>query len=329
MFSPAEEIRQYLEHCVAKHNLSGYLKLSHEVIGAQWHEEAGQWHVNIKESATGKVFEDRCHFLLNAGGILNAWTWPSITGLHKFQGRLVHSADWPEDFDYKHKRVAVVGNGSTGIQIVPALQPHVKELVHLVRSPTWVTPGAASRYPSLRDGHMPEEFSEEQKEIFRKDPEKYLAFRKAVEVEINSKFRMLVNGAQEAAKARCDAANSMIRLLKDSPDLIEKLIPDFPVGCRRITPGVGYLESFAKPNVRVMTDANIDHVDETGLVMSTGEHVEVDAIICATGFDVSFSPRFPVTGREGVQLKDVWGEPNVPRAYLSMAIPEFPNYFGT
>ena len=176
---------------------------------------------------------------------------------------------------------------------------------------------------------MPEHFSEDQKEIFRNQPEKYLAFRKAVEVEINGKFKMLVNGAEAARKARNDAANSMVELLKDSPDLIKKLIPDFPVGCRRITPGVGYLESFAKPNVRVVTDANIDCVDADGLVMSTGERISVDAIVCATGFDVSFSPRFPITGRDGVQLKDVWGEPNVPQAYLSMAIPKFPNYFST
>lgn len=328
MFSPAEEIRQYLENCVSKHGLSHYFKLSHQVVGAKWDEQTGRWRVSIKKTETGEVFVDECNYLLNAGGILNAWRWPNIPGLHNFRGQLVHSANWPKSFDYKDLKVAVIGNGSTGIQLVPALQPHVKELVHLIRSPTWVTPGAASRYPSLRGGNMPEHFSEEQKELFRQNPEKYLAFRKAVEVEINAKFKMLVNEAQEATKARLDAANSMISLLKDSPDLIERLIPDFPVGCRRITPGIGYLETFAKPNVRVFTDARIDHVDERGLVMSTGEHIDVDAIVCATGFDVSFSPRFPITGRDDVQLKDIWGEPSVPQAYLSMAIPKFPNYFG-
>ncbi|KAJ9606670.1 hypothetical protein H2200_008678 [Cladophialophora chaetospira] len=327
MFSPADEIRTYLEDCVKKHDLSHYFRLNHKVIGAIWDEARGAWDVKTEDTVTGVVFSDWCHYLLNAGGILNAWRWPNIPGLHNFKGKVVHSADWPQSFDYRDLKVAVIGNGSTGIQIVPAIQPHVKELVHLIRSPTWVTPGAASRYPSLRGGKIPEHFSEEQKKLFREDPEKYLAFRKAVEVEINAKFRMLVNGAEEAGLARLNAANSMIELLRDSPDLIESLIPDFPVGCRRITPGVGYLESFAKPNVRVLTDARIERVSEKGLVMSTGEHINVDAIICATGFDVSFSPRFPITGREGVQLSDVWGAPNVPQAYLSMAIPKFPNYF--
>lgn len=175
---------------------------------------------------------------------------------------------------------------------------------------------------------MPEVFSEEQKEVFRSSPEKYLAFRKAVEIEINAKFRMLVNGAEAAERARTEATSSMLGLLgPKAEEMAEQLIPDFPVGCRRITPGVGYLESFSEPNVRVITNAIINNIDENGIQMASGEHLAVDAIICATGFDVSFSPRFPITGRDGAQLKDIWTAPRIPQAYLSMAIPKFPNYF--
>lgn len=174
---------------------------------------------------------------------------------------------------------------------------------------------------------MPEHFSEEQKEIWRQNPDQYMAFRKAVEIEINGKFKMLVNGAEAAVLAKNDATNSMISLLGENIELAKKLIPEFPVGCRRITPGVGYLESFSKDNVRVITDAAIASVDEEGLIMSTGEHIKLDAIICATGFDVSFNPRFPIIGRDGVSLKELWGEPNIPQAYLSLAMPKFPNYF--
>ena len=302
--------------------------MSHRVIGATWEEKLGIWHVQIEDTVNHRIFDDWCNFLINGGGILNSWKWPDIPGLHNFKGRLVHSADWPKDFDYKGLTVAVIGNGSTGIQIVPTMQPDAKQLVHLVRSPTWVTPGAASRYPSLRDGKMPEHFSNEQKEVFRKHPDQYMAFRKAVEIEINGKFRMLVNGAQEAQRAKNDAGKSMTTLLGPAnAQLAERLIPDFPVGCRRITPGVGYLESFSKDNVRVITDAKIERVDEEGLELSTGEHIKLDALVCATGFDVSFFPRFPIVGRDGTNLRDVWGPPNIPSAYLSMAIPQFPNYF--
>lgn len=329
VFSPSAEILEYLEHCVSKYDLSKYIHVSHKVVGSTWDEEKGIWHVKIEDTNRQIVFDDWCHYLINAGGILNNWRWPSIPGLHDFKGELVHSANWPKDWNYENLKVAVIGNGSTGIQIVPAMQPKVKELVHIIRSPTWVTPGAASRYPSLRGGQMPDIFSEEQKENFRSDPEKYLAFRKQVEQEINSKFHMLVNGSEKADEVRKMAHNSMLKLLgPDGEKYAEKVIPEFPVGCRRITPGVGYLESFTKPNVRIITGTSIESVDKDGLVMSTGEHVHVDAIVCATGFDVSFTPRFPIIGRDNVDLKDVWSEPNIPYAYLSMAVPKFPNYFG-
>lgn len=311
-----------------KYGLSEYIKLSHRIVGASWDEQQGIWNVKIEDIESQTVIDDWCHFLLNAGGILNNWKWPDIPGLHSFKGSLIHSANWPEGeaANLKGKTVAVIGNGSTGIQIVPSIQPEVKQLIHLIRSPTWVTPGAASRYPSLRGGEMPTVFSEEQKETFRNDPETYEDFRKQIEREINSKFRMLVNGAKLAVEAKENAHNSMMKQLGDKAEEIgPKIIPDFSVGCRRITPGVGYLECFSQPNVRVITQAKIDHVEERGIVMADGELLEIDALVCATGFDVSFSPRFPITGRNGLDLATVWKD--VPRAYLSLAIPDFPNYF--
>jgi cation diffusion facilitator CzcD-associated flavoprotein CzcO len=328
MFSPHGEIRQYLDHCVEKYQLNRYIHLSHRVLGAIWSEEKRVWDVQIEDTANQLIFFDHCHFLMNAGGILNNWRWPSIPGLQDFRGKLVHSANWPSDWDYRGLKVAVIGNGSTGIQIVPAIQPQVKELVHLIRSPTWVTPGAASRYPSLIGGRIPERFSDQQKEHFRNDPAFYLSFRKQVEREINGKFRMLVNGSDRAEEARINAYKSMVGLLgPHGAPYVEKVVPGFPVGCRRITPGIGYLESFTKPNVQIVIDATIEKADEDGLLLSNGEHIQLDAIVCATGFDVSFTPRFPIIGRDGISLKDVWSKPNIPYAYLSMAIPKFPNYF--
>jgi cation diffusion facilitator CzcD-associated flavoprotein CzcO len=108
--------------------------------------------------------------------------------------------------------------------------------------------------------------------------------------------------------------------------LAKALIPTFPVGCRRLTPAIGYLESLTQDNVRVVTD-EIINVVPNGLQLSTGEVVEVDAIICATGFDVSFCPRFPIVGKNGQNLQTLWKE-NLPRAYMSSSVSGFPNYFG-
>ena len=114
-----------------------------------------------------------------------------------------------------------------------------------------------------------------------------------------------------------------IKLGDDSP-LLEFLIPTFSVGCRRPTPGNGYLEALTEPNVRVVTDSITEIVPE-GIKTSTGEIIKVDTFICATGFDISFCPRYPVIGRNGVSLAKQWEKK--PAAYLSLAVPNFPNHF--
>ena len=115
------------------------------------------------------------------------------------------------------------------------------------------------------------------------------------------------------------------RLEKD-PRLIKSLVPDFPVGCRRSTPGNGYLEALVAENVGVVTD-KISHITPSGMVLATGEHVEFDVLICATGFDLSFRPRFPVIGHGGISLQEQWTT-GTPEAYMSLAVENFPNYFG-
>jgi cation diffusion facilitator CzcD-associated flavoprotein CzcO len=117
----------------------------------------------------------------------------------------------------------------------------------------------------------------------------------------------------------------MTKALGGNQELMDAMIPKFPVGCRRLTPGVGYLESLGKENVRVVTQG-IAKITEKGLELTSGEVVEVDAIICATGFDVSFCPRFPIIGRKG-NLQDTWRN-GIPSAYMSCTVPNVPNYFG-
>jgi cation diffusion facilitator CzcD-associated flavoprotein CzcO len=118
----------------------------------------------------------------------------------------------------------------------------------------------------------------------------------------------------------------MAQMLNNDEALKKALIPNFPVGCRRITPAVGYLRALVKNNVKVITE-KIEEVCGTGIKLESGEIIEVDAIICATGFNVSFVPRFPMIGEFG-NLQDIWRE-NLPTAYMSCMVPGMPNYFST
>lgn len=116
----------------------------------------------------------------------------------------------------------------------------------------------------------------------------------------------------------------MSQALRGDTKLIDKLIPDFPFGCRRITPSVAYLNALHEDNMHIVTDG-IANVFEDGFKTESGETILVDAIVCATGFDLSFRPRFPIIGRTG-NLQDIWTA-RLPSSYMSCAIPGMPNYF--
>lgn len=121
-------------------------------------------------------------------------------------------------------------------------------------------------------------------------------------------------------------AKLMKNRLGGDENLAEALTPKYGVGCRRLTPGPNFLESLAKDNAEVVTE-EIDHIEPEGLVTKDGKLHKVDALICATGFDTTYRPRFKLVGRQGVSLTDLWEDTNAVEAYLALAIPGFPNYF--
>jgi len=112
--------------------------------------------------------------------------------------------------------------------------------------------------------------------------------------------------------------------LNNDPDLCAKLIPKWELGCRRVTPGDGYLESFIRPNVH-LTNSKISRITPSGIETEDGTFYPLDVIVTATGFDVSQIPPYPVVGRNGVSLAEKWKDE--PESYLSLACPDMPNYF--
>ncbi|PLB53855.1 FAD/NAD(P)-binding domain-containing protein [Aspergillus steynii IBT 23096] len=326
-FSPSAEIQQYLASLCEEESMSPAIKLEHRVVGVQWDDDRGVWNVKVENMQSGEIIDDYCHFLLDGSGILNNWKWPEIPGLFEFRGELVHSANWADDFKYEGKKVAVIGNGSSGVQIVPAMQPSVHHLFHFIRSPTWLSPSRRDIMGSELENIQIDsngKFTPQQIEKFRSDPVLYRRFVKAMEVRVNGNFPIVINGSPVSEMANQVLQDHMRNALKNDEQLCKALIPSFPVGCRRLTPGVGYLPSLTEANVTVVTD-RIERVVQQGVQLSNGEIIEVDAIVCASGFDVSFRPRFPIIGKTG-NLQDLWSQ-QLPEAYMSCAVPGFPNYF--
>ncbi|KAJ5321431.1 hypothetical protein N7476_004433 [Penicillium atrosanguineum] len=342
-YASAPEIHRYWKRVVDKYGCMKYIKLKQQVSEAAWNEHSSKWEIQVKDVDSGIVRSDQCDILIQATGALNNWKWPSIPGLHDFKGKLLHSAIWDEDYDYSNKNVAVVGNGSSGIQIVPGILPKVTHINHYVRSRTWIAPTFAREQVDKRgEGLENFKFTAEEIEDFKKDHSKYQQFRKGknwtlhcvlteltyalkdVELALQSIHGATLIGDPMQVEAHDIFVENMKRRLRNKPELLDDLVPSFPPACRRLTPGPGYLEALTDEKVDVIK-SEIIKVDETGIMTSDGQHRAVDAIVCATGFDTTCTPRFPIKGRNGRTLEKHWEK--TPETYISLATNEFPNYF--
>lgn len=197
--------------------------------------------------------------------------------------------------------------------MLPAIQPYVKKVTTFIREPTWVSP-----VPGMEQ-HV---FSPEERRAFETQPGHLTEYRKEIESGMNGQFSTFMRHTQVQKETR----EYMIEQMKEklhNDELSSLLIPDWSVGCRRITPGPGYLESLGAKNVEVVY-GNIDQITENGCICDNGKEYAVDVLICATGFDTTFKPRFPVIGYNGDNLQDKWKDE--PQSYFGIAAAGFPNY---
>ena len=140
---------------------------------------------------------------------------------------------------------------------------------------------------------------------------------------MNSYFTNFLKDGESQAQIRAYLTEEMKKKLAPL-ELQRLLIPNYGVGCRRPTPGVGYLEALTAKNTEVVV-GEIQKVIATGVVDSTGKEHALDILVCATGFDTSYRPRFPLIGWTGRNVQDEWAKSS--KAYLATAIPDVPNYF--
>ncbi|KAK4906175.1 hypothetical protein LTR66_017741 [Elasticomyces elasticus] len=323
-YSESPEIWRYFKETSTKFGLEKHMKFKHEVIECTWNEEPSNWTVKIRDIDTKHEFEDTCDVLVNGNGVLNNWKWPDIKGLHSFQGILEHSARYTEGRDLTGQRVAIIGIGSSGIQTISKIAPKVSQLYTWVKTPTWITAGFAQKFAGENGANFA--YTKAQKEQFTKNPDLFLKYSKMIESELNQRFKFILQGSEEAKIAKDFASNEMAMKLNGNEHLIDVIVPkDFGVGCRRPTPGNGFLEALNRDNVKVYTEM-LQEITPKGFIDADGNEVEVDIIITCTGFNTSWIPRFPVAGDNGILLSDLWKNQATP-SYLSLAVPKFKNYW--
>jgi cation diffusion facilitator CzcD-associated flavoprotein CzcO len=317
-YAQGAEILAYWKGVAKKYDVYKYLHLRQQILRAEWDEPKAQWQLDVKDLKTGEQRIETFDVIISAIGRFNAWKLPDYPGISEYKGHLRHSSAWDPSFDPKGKTVAVIGNGASGLQVVPNIQKLVKRLHHYARSKTWIAGSFGGEGPGRR--LEPNYYPEEQLKSFE-DPETYLRFRKELEGKFYKNFGNVFKGTEKIEALRKDFKDLMTSRLVKKPELLDSIVPDFSPNCRRLTPGPGYLEALTEDNVDFITTP-ISHFTERGIVTTDGVERIVDAVICSTGANIDLRPPFPIIAN-GKDLRDAW-TPS-PVTYLGLATPSFPN----
>ncbi|KAE8353796.1 hypothetical protein BDV28DRAFT_164689 [Aspergillus coremiiformis] len=321
-FAQGHEIREYWQSLARKYQVYKYVRLQHKVEEAIWLPETGKWRVTIQDIGIGRVYEEHLDVLINAIGHFNAWQLPNYPGIDQYQGTLFHSSHWNHNAELNGKRIALIGNGASGLQVLPSIQPIATHVDHYARNRTWIADSFGTTSARRLE---PNSFSPEQLESFQ-DPDTYMTYRKGVETEYFSRFGAIFKDSPENRAQRDTWTQLMLKHITEKPELADKILPDFPPNCRRPTPGPGYLEALTKENVSYI-QTTIQRFTPTGIVTVDGIERPVDIVICATGANIDYAPPFSIIAN-GIDLKKAWKHDGLwgfPYNYLGLATPGFPN----
>ncbi|KAK5726792.1 hypothetical protein LTR15_002681 [Elasticomyces elasticus] len=300
VLASGQDVWAYLDRVCNVFGLRKCMRFNTEVLGLYWQDVEGKWLVKLRTTTPeGQTVEseDTCDIVLYHKGGLNTPKMPKLPGLDTFRGQVIHTARWPKDYSQERwgERIAVLGSGASAIQVVP---DRLNE--------------------DFAQNHA---YTQEERDAFRSDPEKLIAHGKEMDGAFNRFLPALFAGSPASAALQEMFTKRMAQHIKDER-LLKGFTPSFAVGCRRVTPGDPYMKAIQEPNVTVHFTPVVS-CTEDGVIGGDGVETKVDTIVCATGFDVSYRPPFPVVGKHDVDLRKKWAEEA--NGYMSVAVPDIPN----
>ena len=325
--STRAELLEYFQTTAKETGVEGKVECSTAVTGLTFDESTKTWDVTVHgPEGERTVVAD---VVISSVGQLNHPKLPQLPGMEMFQGPSFHTARWRDDVDLAGKRVAVVGTGSTGIQVISEIAKVAKSVTIFERTPTWVVPVLEYKAP----------VAEGQRLLFDLIPG-YLGWHRLWLLWKNCEGLLAlarVDPNFDGGDASVSQANAEFRALLEMAiqmflpgrdDLIEMVTPAYPPIARRLSPDDGsYFATLLMESTTLIHGA-VTEVTESGLIDDQGTHHEVDVIVWATGFQAQdFLLPMPVIGRDGVTLADTWQQD--PLAYLGICVPNFPNLFFT
>ncbi|KAL4791684.1 hypothetical protein BDV19DRAFT_401108 [Aspergillus venezuelensis] len=316
-FPGQEELLVYLTQVAEKYGLYKYIRFNSEVKEARWDDKGMKWKVSVevsgdKDNQFTKSYTLSTDFLISAVGQLNFPREPAIPGLKGFRGKLMHSARWDWTYDFKNKRIAIIGNGATSAQIVPEVAKVASHLTVFQRTPNWLIPRFDTAISPL------------QQALLTYCPP--LRIRKrSTTMDFRENFHEIIRdqNSQTAGMVRNITAKRLKTQLADKPELWDKLTPNYAPGCKRLILSDDYYPALNRKNVDLET-RRISRVTETGIEVEDGAHEEFDFIILATGFrTVEFMCPIEIHGSNGRSLTDIWK--NGASALHGVTVEDLPN----
>lgn len=306
LFAEGPNLHRYLRGVAEQFGLLDDIRFECEVVEARWVDK--RWELTFADGSTA-----RHDVILLATGYLHHPVLPSIAGMADFEGRSFHSARWPAELDFSEQRVAVIGSGSTGVQIVTALGSDGTNVVQFQRTPSWIMPVPNFRYTRLS------------RALHQRFPalsrNRHWVYMRLVTLLSRAGSR----GGVLRAGMRAFARHGLNRV-KDS-SLRAALTPDYEIMCKRPVISAKYYDVIQRPNVELVTEP-IDRVVAGGIRTTDGQLHEADVIVYATGFDThAYMRPMRVFGVNGVDLEKCWG--TGVSAHRTVMVPGFPNMFLT
>ena len=305
---PGPEIQDYFERTTAKYDLAAHIAYDEEVVRCAF--EDGRWQLETRRGT-----RDTADIVIAATGVLHHPSYPQINGIDSFAGASFHSARWDHSVPLDGQRIGIIGNGSTGVQIVSALASRAGKLTHFQRSAQWIMPTLNAP------------FSDDERAAFRADP----FLLKSVQndpayLELAWGWtEAIIDAASPIMAATEAAARNNLETSVQDPILREKLRPTYRTGCKRLIHSPDYYQAIQHPNAELVTD-DIECIEAAGVRTRDGQLHELDVLVFATGFNAhQFMRPMNVIGRGGVELNQAWAKR--PTAYMAISIPDFPNLF--
>ncbi|MEA3528069.1 MULTISPECIES: flavin-containing monooxygenase [Nocardia] len=346
-YPPQPELLRYINHVADRFDLRKDVRLRTRVTAAVYDESAARWRISTDQ---GEVVSAR--FAIMATGCLSVAKMVEVPGIEAFRGRSFHTGNWPEgDVDFTGRRVAVIGTGASGVQVIPLVAEVAETLTVFQRTANYVLPAhnhtidpefqraIKSRYRDVRKANRESSFGIAQPEATKgalevSEEERNAFYRRVWEDKDSELVSMLVGFtdilADEAAnETAAQFVRDRIAEIVTDPAVARILQPSgYPFGVKRPCLGTNYYETFNRPNVRLvdLRATPLTEVTESGLA-TTEENFEFDDIIYATGYDAMTGAldAIDIRGRGGVSLREKWA--GRPVTYLGLAVAGFPNLF--